>query len=52
MKVQHMRTEAYVIPLPGGGEIVADANAVVDVPDDLGARLLEQPDNWQPASKK
>ena len=44
----------YVGPCRDGVEIGATGQVVapgetVDVPDDLGAALLEQPDNWQPA---
>jgi len=38
----------------GSGEIHAAPGEPIEVPDDLGASLLEQPTNWQPskAAKK
>ena len=32
--------------------LIVLAGAVVDVPDEAGASLLEQPENWQPADGK
>lgn len=45
----------YVGPCGDGVEIAATGQVVakgevVDVSDELGAGLLEQPENWQPAS--
>lgn len=31
-------------------DLVAKRNEVIEVADDVAAALLEQPDNWQPAT--
>lgn len=51
MQIRNVRGHTLEIAATGQ---VAEPEASVDVPDDIGALLLEQPDNWQPAkpSKK
>lgn len=44
MRVKNKRPWAVEIPDVG----VVDAGATIDVPDDLGASLCEQEDNWAP----
>lgn len=46
--------DAVVVPLPYGGEVEVAQGGIVEVPDSLGERLLEQESNWQPvaATKK
>lgn len=51
MHVVNQRSYALVIDATG---VVAEPGVPVEVPDDLGKSLLEQPDNWAAAkpSKK
>lgn len=39
------------LEVPALGGRVVKAGEVVEVPDDLGVRLLEQPDNWTPGKE-
>lgn len=41
--------DGVVISVPGVPELHASPGEVVEVPDDLGRSLLEQPDNWAAA---
>ena len=39
--------EGVYIPMPDGSEIACAREVAVEVPDELGASLLEQPGNWR-----
>lgn len=41
----------YALEIAATGDVV-EPGASVTVDDELGAALLEQPDNWQPAKTK
>lgn len=45
MKVKYVGPYESVSLSPGGGRTVAHGETI-KVPDELGASLLEQPDNW------
>lgn len=45
MKVKYVGPYKSVSLSPRGGQVVAHGETV-EVPDELGAGLLEQPDNW------
>lgn len=50
MKVKYVGVfDSVTVPLPYGGEVVCERDGVVDVPDSLGASLLEQ-SIWEPAN--
>ncbi|MEW6583475.1 MAG: hypothetical protein AB1416_12025 [Actinomycetota bacterium] len=50
MKVQYVGPhDGVLIPLPDGRELQVERDGIIDVPDELAARLLEQETNWQPA---
>jgi len=42
--------DAVSVPLPSGAEATCARNGTIEVPDNIGERLLEQADNWQPAT--
>jgi hypothetical protein len=42
--------EGVVVPLGFGAEIFCGQGEVIEVDDELGANLLEQPTNWQPVT--
>lgn len=44
--------DAVRVPLPSGLEVACERDATISVPDDLAAGLLDQPANWQPATKR
>jgi hypothetical protein len=51
MKIVYIgHQDAVVVPEFGGG--VIERGRPVDVPEDLGRRLLEQADNWQVSGVK
>lgn len=47
MKIQNKRSYAVTI-----GNATAQPGETVEVPDDIGAAALEQPDNWAPETSK
>lgn len=46
MKVMNRRSVPVTLAPAGSKPIVVEAGATVEVDDDLGASLLEQPDRW------
>lgn len=46
MKVKNRRDEDVIVVIPGRDPIEAEALGIIDVPDDIGRSLLDQPDNW------
>lgn len=58
MKVRYIGPhDGVYLPLPDGGEALVERDGELEVPDELGARLLEQASNWAatappPADKK
>ena len=47
--IYHGPHDAVEIPLPDGQLLYCERGEEIDVPADLGARLLEQPSNWRRA---
>jgi len=53
MQVVYVGPHVEGVAIPYGlGEIAARLGEHVDVPDDLGASLLDQPSNFQPVKSK
>jgi hypothetical protein len=48
MKIHSLRGSKEVPDPAGGPDFVTDDNDDVEVPDELGERLLEQVDAWAP----
>lgn len=42
--------EGVFLPMPDGTEVSCAPGGTIDVPDDVAAALLEQPDNWRAGS--
>lgn len=51
MRLKHLRPRTYSIDPPDGSSLVIEGGAVFEVDDELGASLLQQPDNYAPADK-
>lgn len=43
--------DSVIVPLPTGGAPEVERGQDIDIPDSHAERLLEQPSNWQRASK-
>ena len=44
--------DGVLVPLPEGGNVDAHPGEPIEVSAAHGARLLEQPTNWQPAKRQ
>lgn len=49
MRIKNARPEAVFVPAI---DQVVDAGAEIEVDDELGSSLLEQPDNWKSVKPK